>query len=126
MASDTITITDCPKTPPYAPIDLRRFIPELHMFGLSVIFERCSRAGRIVTFAPTDSSGTTGAQFGYQRMIAGPNVGADGLHDYPERNAGRDSGGSLTRYQGDLSIVPISKSCFIRIINTVHAAPISI
>jgi hypothetical protein len=45
-----------PRMPSRAAIELRRIVPELRMFGLSVNFDRSSRSGRIVTFTPTGSS----------------------------------------------------------------------
>jgi hypothetical protein len=45
-----------PMMPSRAAIELRRIVPELRMFGLSVNFDRSSRAGRIVTFTSTGSS----------------------------------------------------------------------
>ena len=39
-----------------------------HIFGLSVTFERNSRAGRIVTFTPTASSDRARAHVGLQRI----------------------------------------------------------
>jgi hypothetical protein len=55
---DAVTTPGWPKTPSRAAIELRRIAPQLRMFGLSVTFERSYKAGRIVTFTPTDGSGT--------------------------------------------------------------------
>jgi hypothetical protein len=54
----SITTPGWPRTPTRASIELRRIAPQLRMFGLSVTFERSSRAGRLVTFTPTNSSGS--------------------------------------------------------------------
>jgi putative DNA primase/helicase len=53
-----------PKTPSRAAVELRRIAPQLRMFGLSVTFERSSRAARIVTFTPTASSDRARAHVG--------------------------------------------------------------
>jgi hypothetical protein len=60
----SLTTPGWPKTPAIASAELRRIAPQLRMFGLSVTFERSSRAGRIVTFTPTHSSGTARAHVG--------------------------------------------------------------
>ena len=51
-----VTTPGWPKTPSRAAIELRRIAPQLRMFGVSVTFERSSRAGRIVTFTPNGST----------------------------------------------------------------------
>jgi hypothetical protein len=59
-----ITTPGWPKTPSRASAELRRIAPQLRMFGVSVTFERSKRAGRIVTFTPTHSSGRERAHAG--------------------------------------------------------------
>jgi hypothetical protein len=59
-----LTTPGWPKSPSVASAELRRIAPQLRMFGVSVTFERSSRAGRIVSFTPTDSSGTARAHVG--------------------------------------------------------------
>ena len=51
-----VTTPGWPKTPSCAAVELRRIAPQLRMFGVSVTFERSYKAGRIVTFTPTDKS----------------------------------------------------------------------
>jgi hypothetical protein len=60
----SVTTPGWPKTPARAAIELRRIAPQLRMFGLSVTFERNSRAGRIVTFTPTALSDRARAHVG--------------------------------------------------------------
>ncbi len=59
-----ITTPGWPKTPSRAAVELRRIAPQLRMFGVSVTFDRSSRAGRIITFTPSDSSRTTRTHVG--------------------------------------------------------------
>jgi hypothetical protein len=54
-----VTTPGWPKTPARAAIELRRIASQLRMFGVSVTFERSYKAGRIVTFTPTDKSEKT-------------------------------------------------------------------
>jgi hypothetical protein len=60
----SLTTPGWPKSPSRASAELRRIAPQLRMFGVSFTFERSSRAGRIVTFMPTDSSGRARAHVG--------------------------------------------------------------
>ena len=60
----TLTTPGWPKTPAIASAELRRIAPQLRMFGLAVTFERTLKTGRIVTIAPTGSSGRPRAHAG--------------------------------------------------------------